>query len=236
MDNDFGRPERPERSEGADLLFLWQLSDSAFPSGGFAHSGGLEAILHHGEIHDSGVLWRLICDVLVQAGHGSLPLVTAAHADRATVAHLDALCDAFLSNSVANRASRAQGYALLTTCVRAFSDEHLAMLHEGVRRGSLCGHLAPVFGAVASVFNIGCVTTQHLFLFVTCRGVISAAVRLGILGVYEAQRLQRQAGFEISRVVKECDGLGPLEIAQTAPLLDLFQSTHDRVYSKLFQS
>jgi urease accessory protein len=66
--------------------------------------------------------------------------------------------------------------------------------------------------------------------------VISAAVRLGILGVYEAQRLQRQAGFEISRVVKECDGLGPLEIAQTAPLLDLFQSTHDRVYSKLFQS
>jgi urease accessory protein UreF len=30
--------------------------------------------------------------------------------------------------------------------------------------------------------------------------------------------------------------VGPLDIAQTAPLLDLFQSMHDRLYSRLFQS
>jgi urease accessory protein len=32
---------------------LWQLADSAFPTGGFAHSGGLEAAWQHGEIRNS---------------------------------------------------------------------------------------------------------------------------------------------------------------------------------------
>ena len=234
--NDPNDPNDPNVTRSLMDLLLWQLADSGFPSGGFAHSGGLEAALHHGERIDSETLWRLVCHVLAQAGRGSLPLVTAAHSDESALAHLDALCEAFLSNSIANRASRAQGQALLTTCARAFSDTSLGSLHDDVRRGLLCGHHAPVFGAVARALGIGRSETQHLFLFVTCRGLISAAVRLGAVGVYEAQRLQRQAGLEIPRIVKECDGLAPLDIAQTAPVLDLFQSTHDRLYSKLFQS
>ena len=217
-------------------LFLWQLADSNFPSGGFAHSAGLEAALHHGEATDSRALWRLICDVLTQAGSGSLPLVIASHADDRALSQLDALCDAFLSNPVANRASRAQGQALLMTCVRSFPNTSLRSLNETVRRESLRAHHAPMFGAVARALGIDRLATQELFLFLVCRGLISAAVRLGAVGVYEAQGLQRQAGQEIPGIAKACEGFAPLDIAQTAPILDLVQSTHDRLYSKLFQS
>jgi urease accessory protein len=226
-------PNAPNDPNGPHVL-LWQLADSAFPSGGFAHSGGLEAALHHGEVTDG--LWPLVCDVLTQAGRGSLPLVTAAHADSRALADLDALCDAFLSNAVSNRASRGQGQALLRTCVHSFPDVPLGELQEGVRRQLIHGHYAPVFGTVARRLGLSRSSTQHLFLFISCRALISAAVRLGLVGVYEAQHLQRRAGLEIERIAEKYDTLTPLDIAQTAPVLDLCQSAHDRLYSRLFQS
>jgi urease accessory protein len=122
------------------------------------------------------------------------------------------------------------------TCVRSFPNTSLRSLNETVRRESLRAHHAPMFGAVARALGIDRLATQELFLFLVCRGLISAAVRLGAVGVYEAQGLQRQAGQEIPGIAKACEGLAPLDIAQTAPILDLIQSTHDRLYSKLFQS
>jgi urease accessory protein len=221
-------------------LLLWQLADSGFPSGGFAHSGGLEAAFHHGEPMDSHALWGLICDVLIQAGRCSLPLVTAAHrawsGPPTALVELDALCDVFLSNPVANRASRSQGQGLVTTCARSFAAGSFVTLQEAVRQKTLWGHHAPMFGAVAGILEIDRSMAQELFLFVTSRGFISAAVRLGVVGVYEGQRLQHRAGLEIPRIAKAYGDLSPLDIAQSAPMLDLFQSTHDRLYSRLFQS
>jgi urease accessory protein len=222
-------------------LLLWQLADSGFPSGGFAHSGGVEAALHHGEPMDAHALCRLVRDVLTQAGRCSLPLVTAAHrsgwSDPPTaLVELDALCDVFLSNPVANRASRSQGQGLVTTCARSFAAPSLGSLQEAVRRKTLCGHHAPMFGAVSGILGIDRSVAQELFLFVTSRGFISAAVRLGAVGVYEGQQVQYRAGLEIPRIAKTCGDLLPLDIAQSAPMLDLFQSTHDRLYSRLFQS
>ena len=78
--------------------------------------------------------------------------------------------------------------------------------------------------------------TQRAFLFIIVRGVSSAAVRLGLIGAYEAQEVQSVLAADIERTVQRCGALGPAEIAQTAPLIDLCQSTHDRLYSRLFQS
>jgi urease accessory protein len=76
----------------------------------------------------------------------------------------------------------------------------------------------------------------RLFLFLAGRGVASAAVRLGLIGVYEAQDLQAMLGDDIDRVIETCSDLEPSDISQTAPLIDLCQSAHDRLYSRLFQS
>jgi hypothetical protein len=61
----------------ADWL-LWQLVDSAFPTGGFAHSGGLEAAWQHGEVRGRVDLSSFLDASLLQAGHAMLPFVTAA--------------------------------------------------------------------------------------------------------------------------------------------------------------
>src|ERR1700694_976067 len=63
-----------------DLDFLlWQLADSAFPTGGFAHSSGLEAAWQHGEVRNRVELNSFLEANLDQLGHAALPLVTTAH-------------------------------------------------------------------------------------------------------------------------------------------------------------
>ncbi len=217
-------------------MLLWQLIDSGFPSGGFAHSGGLEASVHHGHVADSDTLRDFARQTLAQTGRSALPLVRAAHGQPGNLAELDRLSDVFLSNPVANRASRAQGRALLTSVVRSFPHERLAAIEEHARLEQLATHHAPTFGAVMNALDVSLADTQRAFLFMALRGVASAAVRLGLIGGYEAQDIQASLAVDLETVIHRCRELGPHDIAQTAPLIDLFQSTHDRLYSRLFQS
>jgi urease accessory protein len=217
-------------------FLLWQLADTGFPAGGFAHSGGLEASVHHGRVTDDTTLRSFARQALAQSGRSALPLVTAAHFNPENLAELDRLSDAFLATAVANRASRAQGRAFLSSAARSFPQAALSPLDDRVRRERLAGHYAPLFGAVLSVLEVDRLETQRLFLYITGRGIGSAGVRLGLIGAYEAQELQTMLAADIDRVIEECGVLAPLEISQTAPLIDLCQSTHDRLYSRLFQS
>ena len=66
--------------------------------------------------------------------------------------------------------------------------------------------------------------------------MLSSAVRLGILGPYAAQRLQVECAPDIGAVLAAADRCESPTSRQTAPILDLLQAGHDRLYSRLFQS
>src|SRR5438034_1216061 len=93
------------------------------------------------------------------------------------------------------------------------------------------GGFAHSYGLEAALPN-----AQRLFLFGVCRGVLSAAVRLGIVGTTDAQRLLAESAGDLDRTLLRSAALTMDEAAQTAPLIDLWQSSHDRLYSRLFQS
>jgi urease accessory protein len=89
-----------------------------------------------------------------------------------------------------------------------------------------------VFAALGVPFD----TTRRMVLFVAARGVLSAAVRLGVTGSYDAQRLQSESAEWIATVLLRYRHTRPDDLAQTAPLIDILQGAHDRLYSRLFQS
>jgi urease accessory protein len=217
-----------------DSWLVWQLADSAFPTGGFAHSWGLEAAWHSGEVQDHQAVVRFVHAAIGQTGRGALPFVTAAYRRPDRLGELDALSDVFITNPVANRASRVQGRALLATCARVWPCPALRDLGQQAR--SACGHAAPIAGAALAAIDVPLDAAQRLFLYNTVRGVLAAAVRLGVIGSYDAQRVQFACASVLERVLDRCRDLEETEAAQTAPIPDLLQCAHDRLYSRLFQS
>jgi urease accessory protein len=77
---------------------------------------------------------------------------------------------------------------------------------------------------------------MRLFFFLHLRGLVAAAIRLGIVGPMEGQALQHRLSAVAEEVLAQCGKLTIGEAAQTAPLLEIWQGTQDRLYSRLFQS
>lgn len=223
---------------------IWQLMDSAFPTGGFAHSSGLEAAWQHGEVRGRTELLSFAETSLDQLGHAGLPFVTAAFDAPEKLGEFDALCDAFTTNHVANRASRAQGRAFLTAVERIFPERGVHAASTSNDKSALkrpegrapYAHFAPVFGACLRQVEISREVTARMFFFNHLRSVLAAAVRLNIIGPMEAQVLQHRLSAKAELVRQHCENLSLDQIAQTAPLLDLWQGAQDRLYSRLFQS
>ena len=214
---------------------LWQLADSAFPAGGFAHSFGLEAAWQQGEV-SAASLPAFVADVVAQAGQGSLPFVNGGHDNPAGFSAVDERCEAFLRNAVANRASRVQGRAWLGTVERAFPTPTVRQLCGSIRSTGGPKHFAPAFGATLRLLDVDRQETSRLFLYGVARGTFSAAVRLGIVGTMDAQRLLAECGDALDRALDRSEELSMDDAVQSAPLIDLWQAAHDRLYSRLFQS
>ena len=212
----------------------WQVVDSTFPVGVFAHSWGLESAWQSGHVPDSRALQRFLDASIQQTGYGGLPLLNAAYRRPERWRGLDELADAFLINSVANRASRVQGRTLAATAVRVWPSEAMTTVSQHAAVGR--AHVAPLSGLIFKVIGLSLETARNIMLYGAARGVLSAAVRLGIVGSYEAQRMQYQAGPRLDLIHDDCRALGDEDVCQTAPILDLLQAGHDRLYSRLFQS
>jgi urease accessory protein len=215
---------------------LLQIADSAFPAGGFAHSAGLEAMVQAGAIDRSRGVADFARDVIWQTACGALPFVRAAHSECADVASLDALSEVTLWSSVANRASRTQGRAFVDSAARSFGGETLASLRARVSSRELHGHVAPLFGAVSAAIGLDVDEASEALLHTSLRGALSAAVRLGVLGPYESQSIHHALRGVLSAAMSHAETLSLDDVAQTSPVAELFQATHDRLYSRLFQS
>ncbi len=205
---------------------LLQLADAAFPAGGFAHSGGLEAAIALGEAPGDDGVRGLVEAALWQAGTFALALVREAHATPARAAELDAWCEVAIGSHVARRASRAQGRAWARTCAEVF----------GVTVTAPCGHLPVVYGATTRALDVAVDDARLGYLHLTVRGALSAAVRLGRLGPLAAQRVQDELAEQAERVLAAC-ATRPLEAAASAaPLQELWGTLHDALPARLFQS
>ena len=147
--------------------------------------------------HGAGFVYR--SGLAINSATPALPFVMAAFDAPEKLGEFDQLCDAFTTNHVANRASRAQGRAFLTAVERIFKSE------IGNRKSEMkFAHFAPVFGACLRRLEISRETTARMFFFNHLRGVLAAAVRLNIVGPMEAQMLQQhvvaESGNDFARV------------------------------------
>jgi urease accessory protein len=117
-----------------------------------------------------------------------------------------------------------------------YENESIVGLARAARDRSRAAHLAPLFGASLAALDLSRAETLALYMFLALRGLASAAVRLGVVGPHEAQRLHARHARTLDAVLAECSAITPGNAAQAAPVADILSATHDTLYARLFQS
>ncbi|KAI1662935.1 hypothetical protein F4813DRAFT_384510 [Daldinia decipiens] len=187
----------------------------------------------------------------------TLPFTLAAHRDPVpdTLVALDDALDAAIVCAVGRRASVQQGRALLAIwekSIAAAADPRgtLVPYAEVLRAGAASGdggkelpppvsaHLAPLFGAVASLCGLSLRQTAYVFMLSHVKALVSAAVRAGLFGPYQAQRIL--AGGEVQGLLTEVIArewdTAVEEAGQSVPVMDLWIGRHELLYSRIFNS
>ncbi|XP_076360361.1 uncharacterized protein LOC143252311 [Tachypleus tridentatus] len=236
----FPENDLPKFLTDTNILTILQMSDSAFPTGGFTHSLGCEAALQCGYITNKDNFRVFVISCLENAGSFSLPFVREAHKlylDYNALLKLDRLYNVYLVNHVARRASLQQGRSLLSTCCRTFLITHLDALQKYIDDGSVRGHQAVIFGAICGVLKIPVSEVLYMFMFGMLRTLVASMVRLGkIVGSLEGQRFQYELQRIIPDIVARNVDKSPEDACISFPMPDIIQNFHDKLFSRLFYS
>ncbi|KAL4759948.1 urease accessory protein UreF [Aspergillus foveolatus] len=253
-------------SETYHALLL--LSDSALPLGSFAYSNGLESYIAHQKplprtIMPVASFHRFLRLSLASMGSISLPYVLAAYRNPTELETLDNDLDASTPCPVAQRASIAQGRALLGVWERAFRSTYAhgngncqvrdSRVQSGIKAVAdfsealkcsmddelgVKGHFAPLWGAVCLAMGMDARQTAYVFMLNHAKAVLSAAVRASVMGPYQAQSVL--ASKDLQDMITERidrDWHTAIEDAgQVVPPLDIWVGRHELLYSRIFNS
>jgi urease accessory protein len=212
------------------LATLLVLADGRLPSGGHAHSGGLEAAVAARRVTDVAGLDGFLRGRLATAGRVAAAFAAAACARTGEWAALDAGMDVRTPSPALRAASRAQGRALLRAARRMWP----------VGPVGREPHHPVALGAVAAAAGLGPVEAAVVAAHGTVTGPATAAVRLLGLDPYAVHALlaslapdcDRIAALSAERALDPIDALP----AAGAPLLDIGAEVHATWEVRLFAS
>ncbi len=163
-------------------LTALQQADTAFPSGSFAFSNGLEGLVAENPAFDEAALARTVAAALRfrWAGTDRVALILAHRAGRAIerLAAIDAAVEAASLSEPMRVGSRRNGASLLASHSR-LGTPGAADLRAALRAGRMLGHLPTVQGALWPGLGLDERTAASVSGYLFASGLTSAAVRLG---------------------------------------------------------
>lgn len=227
---------------------LLLLADGRFPSGGYAHSGGLEPAVAAGGVRDIASLEQFLIGRAATNGLGAATFAAATCArcadsprDRSSAAEklveLDAEFDARTPAPALRHASRTLGRQLLRAATAVVPGPPLALLADALPEGP---HQPIALGAAASAIELSPHAAAAAALHEAITGPATAAVRLLGLDPFAVHAVLAGLGPRLDELAAEAAGRihepAHRMPASSAVMLDISAQLHATWEARLFAS
>jgi urease accessory protein len=235
-----------ERATSTDVAAwicgLLQAGDSFYPTGSYAHSFGLEGLVHEGVVRDRETLREfLVRSALPSLQHVELPL--AAHAWRAfaepdwkTIEELCMLSSALKTSRELRSASENIGRQRAELCANLHGSE---LAREYLRRAAAGGwpQAAPISAALEGrVLGAPLAAVLAGVYYASTASLISAAMKILRLGQNGAQSLLTEALASAPAILAAVEATPRDEIGWFNPWLDIAAARHESADARMFIS
>jgi urease accessory protein len=215
---------------------LLLLADGRLPSGGYAHSGGLESAVRSGDVRDAVTLRDFLHARAVTVGMVTASFAAAAHgaaASRTALSELDAHLDARMPAAASRAVSRAMGRQLARV---------LRVIHPHPLLDELppVPHQPLVYGVAAATLDLSAADVAQLVVHESIAGPAAAAAKVLSIDPYAvlsilvdlAPVLDAVATAAVEGATKD-----PYDLPSSAtPLLDILAEQHAHREVRLFAS
>ena len=207
---------------------LLLLADGRWPSGGHAHSGGLEAAVADGAVYDAATLESFVLGRLVTTGAVDAWFAAAAwrdHSDQGALARLDAECEARIVSPALRETGRRLGRGLVRSA---------ASIWPSI--GGIPAVQHPlVLGALVAIAGGDALDAARLALHSHLTAVVTAAPKLFSIDMRDAMAVAVAAASLVDSLA--ADALrAEAAPALSAPLVERRAERHARWEVRLFAS
>ncbi|MEU8653548.1 urease accessory UreF family protein [Streptomyces sp. NPDC048737] len=219
---------------------LLLLADGRFPAGGHAHSGGMEAAVVSGRVHDIASLEAFCRGRLHTAGLVAAGLAAAAAGGYDALA-LDEAADTRTPVPSLRRIARRLGRQLMRAARATWPSADLDLLARHRPQGA---HQPVVLGVTARAAGLTPLDAAQAAAYESVGGPATAAVRLLSLDPFDATAVLARLAGELDTVADAAadaarrvtaEGVSVLPAA-SAPLLDITGEQHAAWSVRLFAS
>ncbi|KJK34108.1 urease accessory protein UreF [Streptomyces variegatus] len=219
---------------------LLLLADGRFPAGGHAHSGGVEAAVAHGAVHDTDSLEAFCRGRLHTTGLTMAGLAAAAAAGHDPLL-LDDAADARTPAPALRAVARKLGRQMMRAARVTFPSAGLEHLAAARPQGA---HQPIVLGLTARAAGLDPVDAAYAAAYESIGGPATAAVRLLSLNPLDASGLLARLGPETDDVASAAADAATLALTEgidalpsaSSPLLDITAEQHAAWTVRLFAS
>lgn len=226
----------PDADPGSPALALFAWLSPGFPIGGFAYSHGLEAAVEFQQVTDAASLEAWIGDLLEHGSAGNDAILAsaawraAASDDAIALAEANDLALALCASRERRLECSAQGNAFAATIRAAWPL-------------SACPHWCASDIAYPVAFGSACAMTGfdrrlslEAFALAFVQSLVSAALRLGIIGQTEGQRVTAALVGPARRTAAAALDASLDDVGGCAQRSDIAALRHETLYSRLFRS
>lgn len=222
--------------ETQSLLGALQFADSFFPSGSIAFSWGLETLRTDGEVVSAEQVAQFLEGQLVHrwASFDAPVLIAAMRAngkfDR--LADLDDLVEAMTLATELREGSRRAGASLLKVHA-GLGTPGASEYRQTIAERKARGHLPVVQGILWKATGLSEEACRAVSAHTLCTGIVGAALRLGMIGHLDAQKILLQVRPTLVELLQLPMG-DAVELYAYTPLAEIAAMRHEVQDSRLF--